>query len=294
MLNSSGRVYLIDFSITKRVEESDRITQTGILVGTPHYMAPEQASAVREDARADVYAFGVVLYEMLTGKLPIEAGKSAVAIVMASASEVPVPPSRHIELPPEVESVILKCLEKEPGERFQSMDDVMSALLQAVNAQQMVDLAPIVGSTIEKSRSVEESNNQATHRLKTLSPLEPAIGAEFSSPVAPIAEPANTVVTRLGPQVRVLNGPSGVGGEHILNLGKTSIGRSNENDIVLDSTKISRFHAMVIRKPDGGRIEDLNSNNGTLVNEVMLRGDYLLHNGDRVQMGDYLLEFETA
>lgn len=288
MLNTTGRVYLIDFSITKHVEETDRITQTGILVGTPHYMAPEQASPAREDARADIYSFGVVLYEMLTGKLPIEAGESPVAIVMASASEIPIPPSQHIELPKQVESIILRCLEKAPEKRFQSLVDVMSALLKAMDDQQIVDLGPLVMSTLEESRSAQEINNEATHRLKSLSLLRPAKNAESVAPAAPITE---VVKIETGPQVRVLNGPSDVGRQHILRPGKTSIGRSSENDIVLVSPKISRFHSMVICKADGCRIEDLNSNNGTLINEVMIRGDYLLHHGDRIQMGDYLLEF---
>jgi serine/threonine protein kinase len=110
-------IYLADFGIAKILEEGSDITQTGILVGTPEYMAPELAEKP-ESASSDIYAAGVLLYQMLTGRLPFT-GTSPLAICWKHIKEQPTPPSSlNAEISPVIEKVILCAMQKNPRQRF--------------------------------------------------------------------------------------------------------------------------------------------------------------------------------
>src|SRR5436853_6467180 len=114
-----GHCLLADFGIARALEVSDRLTETGMAVGTPAYMSPEQASGERVlDARTDVYALGCVLYEMLAGHPPF-LGSTAREIVARHTLD-PVPPLRasRPDLPAAVERAALKALAKTPADRF--------------------------------------------------------------------------------------------------------------------------------------------------------------------------------
>ncbi|WP_232287337.1 serine/threonine-protein kinase [Anaeromyxobacter dehalogenans] len=119
------RAKVLDFGIS-HVEQpgrADRITRAGAIVGTPEYMAPEQAVGGPVDHRSDVYALGVLAYEMLTGALPI-VGESAIATLVAHQTQAPEPPSRRrAGIPPEVDALVLRALAKQPEGRFPSMLD---------------------------------------------------------------------------------------------------------------------------------------------------------------------------
>jgi serine/threonine-protein kinase len=132
--DESDFVKVLDFGLVKNVQEKgEDLTQTGLFMGSPKYMSPEQIRGERVDARADIYALGVILYEMLTGKVPFDRSNS-VNILMAHVHEPP-PPMRNANpnavVPPAIEQVVMKCLEKEPAARFASMDELLLALKQA-------------------------------------------------------------------------------------------------------------------------------------------------------------------
>ena len=123
-------VKILDFGIAKVGGEASRLTRAGSVFGTPHYMAPEQASGSQVDARADVYALGVILYEMTSGKVPFDAD-SFMGIAMQHMHKAPVPvremaPERDIPL--EVDAIVLKLLAKEPADRYQTMGEVVADL----------------------------------------------------------------------------------------------------------------------------------------------------------------------
>jgi serine/threonine protein kinase len=120
-------VKILDFGIAKAATNNTRLTQAGQVFGTPHYMSPEQASGSPVDHRSDIYALGVILYEMTTGHLPFDAD-NFMAILTQHMYKSPVPPSKvdglTQELPPGLEDVILRCLAKEPDERYQTMKEL--------------------------------------------------------------------------------------------------------------------------------------------------------------------------
>lgn len=127
MLTEGGRLKVMDFGIA-RMAGSSHLTRTGLLVGTLRYMAPEQIKGEEVDRRTDVYALGVVLYQMLTGRVPFEGG-SDFAILKAQIEDQPVPPGNHVpELPGWLERAVLRALEKDPAQRFQNVEELDHAL----------------------------------------------------------------------------------------------------------------------------------------------------------------------
>jgi serine/threonine-protein kinase len=118
-----GRVhpYVLDFGLAREAE-APGLTETGVAMGTPPFMAPEQARGEvrRLDRRTDVYALGAVLYAVIAGRPPFE-GRSTVEILIKVLNEDPVPPRRwNPEIPPDLETIVMKCLEKEPGRRYET------------------------------------------------------------------------------------------------------------------------------------------------------------------------------
>src|SRR5574341_217044 len=131
ILLHEGQALVADFGIALAVSAAGgtRMTETGMSLGTPHYMSPEQAMGEREiTARSDVYALGAVLYEMLVGEPPFT-GPTAQAIVAKVVTETPRPlvPQRHT-IPPHVEGAVLRALEKLPADRFASASEFGEAL----------------------------------------------------------------------------------------------------------------------------------------------------------------------
>jgi WD40 repeat protein/predicted Ser/Thr protein kinase len=119
LLTSDGTPKLTDFGLAKRVEGGSDLTQSGVIVGTPSYMAPEQASARKDlGPAADVYALGTILYELLAGRPPFKAA-TAVDTLLQVVHQEPVRPRRlQPKLPRDVETLCLKCLQKEPRKRY--------------------------------------------------------------------------------------------------------------------------------------------------------------------------------
>ncbi|HWO88231.1 MAG TPA: protein kinase [Gemmatimonadales bacterium] len=125
-----GRVIVTDFGIAKALSaEGGTLTEAGVAIGTPAYMSPEQAAGDREiDGRSDLYSLGVVSYQMLTGELPFQA-PSVAALLMKQIGERPAPVDRRRpEVPPELSQIIMRCLEKDPEDRWPTADALRRAL----------------------------------------------------------------------------------------------------------------------------------------------------------------------
>jgi serine/threonine protein kinase len=126
MIDGQGSVKIMDFGIARSMEAATRLT--GSMVGTPAYMAPEQVAGKAVDYRTDIYSLGLIMYELFTGKQAFQAD-NAVALALKQMREAPAPP-HEIEpsLPVSIERAVLKCLEKEPPKRFQSIAELEDAL----------------------------------------------------------------------------------------------------------------------------------------------------------------------
>jgi tetratricopeptide (TPR) repeat protein len=134
MIDSEGAVYLTDFGIAKVVGKASDLTATGAAIGTPAYMAPEQTVGEKIDGRTDLYALGVVLYEMVVGRVPFKAD-TPMAVLMAHLHDpLPLPSQADPQIHAEIENVIIKTLAKDPDDRYQSAEALMQALRQAVYA----------------------------------------------------------------------------------------------------------------------------------------------------------------
>jgi serine/threonine protein kinase len=130
LITQSGEPMLSDFGLAKILEAQETVDLTGSMgvVGTPEYMAPEQITGNEVDRRADIYALGVVFYELVTGRTPYRADTPAAVMIKAATEALPRPTLFIPGLPGNVEQVILKAVEKDPGNRYQSMDEFAQVL----------------------------------------------------------------------------------------------------------------------------------------------------------------------
>lgn len=161
IVDPEGKAIVTDFGIARAgVSE---ITQTGSVMGTPHYLSPEQAQGFEVTAVSDLYSIGVLLYEALSGRVPFE-GESAVAVAMKQVSQTPQRPSSiNPRVSPALDAVVMRALEKDPGERFQSADAFIAALDAALRepgvgsgTASFAPLPPVVAAPLEQDPEEEK------------------------------------------------------------------------------------------------------------------------------------------
>jgi len=224
MVGADEHVTLMDFGIAKAMSGS-RLTRTGTMIGTPEYMAPEQFTGEQVDLHADIYALGVVLYEMLTGRVPFT-GETPVSISHAHVYQTPAPPRQHnAQIPPAVEQVVLRALGKRPEARYSNAGALADALRAALH------------------------------------------GGSVPPVSAPVRQPLKIVTPD--------------GREFALAPGVLHLGRTEENDVVINDPQVSRRHAEIHSDAQSSAITDLNSANGTFVNGQRLTP----HHPHRLQAG---------
>ena len=139
MIDTEGLPLIMDFGIARSVGDTGGMTETGAVVGTPDYMSPEQARGEKADEQADVFSFGVIMYEMLTGDLPYK-GDTTVSRVMARLNQKPrALREMDPEIPKYLENVVLKCLEVDKALRYKSAQEVLEDI-----ERETVDRSPLL------------------------------------------------------------------------------------------------------------------------------------------------------
>src|SRR5512143_200275 len=136
LIDSFGNVFLTDFGIAKLLESaSPRLTQTDAVMGTPAYISPEQAKALPVDQRSDIYSLGIILYEMVTGRVPFVADTPLAVILKQISDPLPLPSAIKADIPESIERVILKALAKNPDDRFANVNDFLTAWKNALETR---------------------------------------------------------------------------------------------------------------------------------------------------------------
>jgi serine/threonine protein kinase/tetratricopeptide (TPR) repeat protein len=155
MIDREGNVRIMDFGIARSLKVKG-LTGAGIVVGTPEYMSPEQMEGKEADGRSDIYSLGIILYEMVTGRLPFE-GETFVAIALKQRTETPKPPKElNPQLPDDLSRLILRCLEKDPAARYQSAEAILADLGKIDKGLPTTDKAlPVKKTTRSKTITVK-------------------------------------------------------------------------------------------------------------------------------------------
>jgi len=217
LVNENGDplfVKLLDFGIAKVMHGgSSELTEEGVILGTPHYMAPEQARSEGVDHRADIYALGVMMYRAFTGRLPFTA-ESTIGVITRQVADAPEPPSRHAAMDPRLEALILRCMEKRPDARPQRMAELAQELRtiargasgvawpvpQRVSAppfmtgQQAPGSSTGAGSTSPSMRAAMVPESLTNRGVVTSSTGKHAVALPRSSTAAKVAVPVVAIV----------------------------------------------------------------------------------------------------
>ena len=173
MLTRTGEVKVMDFGIARAVSDAQAtMTQTAQVIGTAQYLSPEQARGERVDARSDLYSAGCLLYELLTGRPPFT-GDSPVAIAYQHVRENPIPPSRvDPEIPAWADSIVLKAMAKDPGDRYQSAGEMRNDIQRAL--QGMPVAAPMRTENYQGTRRMGAATQHGRlHQRDPAVPVRP-------------------------------------------------------------------------------------------------------------------------
>ncbi|MEV1081669.1 protein kinase [Streptomyces sp. NPDC050211] len=158
MMNKRGVVKVMDFGIARAMQSGvTSMTQTGMVVGTPQYLSPEQALGRSVDARSDLYSVGIMLFQLVTGRLPFDAD-SPLAIAYAHVQEEPVAPSSiNRALPPAVDALVARALKKNPNERFPSAESMRDECLRVAASFQPAPPSIVPGAQTQSGQGVGAS-----------------------------------------------------------------------------------------------------------------------------------------
>lgn len=184
---SDSKAYVMDFGISIS-GDMDRITRTGMIVGTPQYMAPEQFLDGVVDHRTDMYSLGVILYEVFTGRLPFEAKTPASAMYAHVNTPPPDPRVLVPDIPFQLQQIILRTLQKNPEARFSSLDEFLLALERVPAASEKQRPAPL-NQNVETMQLPNEARRPPAGAEKTMPASPVSAGRRLQEESPPVVEP---------------------------------------------------------------------------------------------------------
>jgi len=279
--NRNYTVKVTDFGLA-RLASGGVLTATGVTMGTPAYMSPEQCQGIDLDGRSDIYSLGVVLYEMVAGIPPFEVKSLSDAVHKHVYLAPPSPRQTKSDIPATLEQIILRCLAKKPEDRYRTASELSAALRTFTGNTVPVNVPPV--------GQVKAPPVQAA--------ATPDVPGTAFSPVSPGgASPA--MATMLGaaaqPLIRVTNDRGEVLKEIPLTSSGLTLGRLPDNDIVLEGNDVSRHHLKL--EWDGSRVTvtDLGSSNGTLLADSRLlpQVPQTWSSRDWVRVGTFWLRYQA-
>jgi tRNA A-37 threonylcarbamoyl transferase component Bud32 len=267
IITTTGRVVLFDLNIAR----SGRSTVTQVAIGTPSYMSPEQARGEVVDAQSDIFGLGAILYEIVTGRRAF-AGDTFEVLEAIRSRDVSMP-SDLATIDQPVSVVIRRCLAKNKAERFQTVRDMIDALPAGKDASAAGALAELVREATCEAQAAGAETLVAARRRGSAGPRP-----------APPDAPGVDVDSWLASGGRILCA---------LGVADMSVGRGVDNDVRVSNVAASRYHAKIVFKENAHWIEDLNSGNGTFVNDNRVRMPMRVADGDVITIGTDELIYST-
>ncbi|WP_437996233.1 serine/threonine-protein kinase [Sorangium sp. So ce185] len=193
-------VKVLDFGLVKDTQSGEDLTQQGLFMGSPKYMAPEQIAGSGVSARTDIYALGVMMYEMLSGQVPFDKGAS-VGTLMSHVND-PVPPMQahnpSLSISQTMEGIVYRCLEKDPAQRFSSMNELLAALKFAaggISTRDTGETAPMLPGAASHRPSAPSYPSLPAYPRPPSYPSSPSYPSGPSYPPAPSYPPTPSYST---------------------------------------------------------------------------------------------------
>jgi serine/threonine protein kinase len=326
LLRKDGYLLLSDFGIAKILEGTTNLTRVGTGIGTPQYMSPEQGTGQPVDRRSDIYSLGIVLFHCLTGHVPFNADSPLTITVKHINDPLPVEHLRMANVPLPIEQVVVKMTAKSAQDRYQSTDALIDALTGALAASNLImphrwrpgmsapmpKIDPQAGVLVPPlphvpSQSLQSNANNMLGGQQIITVQCFRCGASnpstrlFCTACGYELADKRAVNDRfLGPNGRpvlarlsIQNGPM-AGRSYLFHQDVTTVGRNNGNDLIIPGRTVSRRHARMWFAEGYWYLEDLQSGNGTSVNNVRIYQAVVLNNGDVISFGDEIVVFNTT
>jgi eukaryotic-like serine/threonine-protein kinase len=283
--NFPYRAVVTDFGLVKLAHNSILETQTGISIGTPAYMSPEQCRGEQVDARADIYSVGVMLYEAAAGQRPypirnlFDAARYHTSGMLASLR------AHNSNVPIQLDALVRRMLASDAGKRPANATDVVGTLQQVLNimtppgmsARSQVQLR--VDSVLKKLIDALDEDELA--------------GTEIESPATPVSEAQGTPLPPVEYYIQVVYRDQPEKRTYTFGTAPLVVGRASPADIVLDRPErfVSKQHCEILKQGERILVRDLGSTNGTFLADVRLERDlfYEWHPNTTVQLGPFNL-----
>jgi serine/threonine protein kinase len=322
LLNRRGQAKITDFGIAK-VLGGEALTKQGFVLGTTAYMAPEYLTHGRDSEQLDIYALGVTFYELLSGHKPFEFERddeSVAAFAARVIKEPPPPLSTHHPVPAELERVLMKAIEQDPRKRYKTADkfrqelaaafpDLVNRPIQILHGRPQTDVLQMRRRTERSGRGEATARPGGSSFWDKIASVfrggdgsrrdangsgEPTPNRAVRVPyLDELNEAAQMEMTGSSELAAFLVVTSGDEADKCFGLRPISrLGRDLRFDIRPHDAEISRQHAVITFDGTGFSIRDLNSANGTYVNDKRIELERELRHGDVVRIGNTTMRFD--